>query len=274
MKQALKVAFYLKKNEVDADGICPVMGRITVGKSVVHFSTKTDVALSLWDTPSGRAKGKSKPATELNRKLDKINVAINAHYKELSQVKENVTAEQVKSAFQGIASEQETVVKYFTQYNEDFAKRVGVNREASTLFEMQNSLRHLKNFLKHKYNLSDIPFTSLDFSFIESYDFYLRVELQRKSNSILGITSRLRRMVKLAISEGIITRDPFDGYAPDRPKAVQKYLTREELDKIMNTPLDHPNRYLTRDLFLFACFTGLAYVSGLTHGSDTPVALQ
>jgi integrase len=66
-------------------------------------------------------------------------------------------------------------------------------------------------------------------------------------------------MIKLAIHEGIISRDPFDGYTPERPKAEQKYLTRAELHKIMTTPLDHPNRYLTRDMFLFSCFTGLAF---------------
>lgn len=70
----------------------------------------------------------------------------------------------------------------------------------------------------------------------DAYDFYLRVELQRKPNTIIGIVTKVRRMIKFAISEGIITRDPFDGYAPERPTAIQKYLTREELDKIMNTP--------------------------------------
>lgn len=66
-------------------------------------------------------------------------------------------------------------------------------------------------------------------------------------------------MIKLAIAEGIIFRDPFDGYTPERPKAEQKYLTREELDRLMKTQLDHPSRYLTRDMFLFSAFTGLAY---------------
>lgn len=69
----------------------------------------------------------------------------------------------------------------------------------------------------------------------------------------------LRKMIKLAFGEGIITRDPFEGYSPERPKAEQKYLTREELQKIITTPLDHPCRYLTRDMFLFSVFTGLAY---------------
>jgi integrase len=77
--------------------------------------------------------------------------------------------------------------------------------------------------------------------------------------TILGIVRPLRKMIKLAVGEGIISRDPFEGYAPDRPKAKQKYLTREELDRIITTRLDHPARYLTRDMFLFSVFTGLAF---------------
>ena len=259
MKQVVKVSFYLKKDEVKTDGTCPVIGRLTVGETSVKFSMKFDAPLSLWDTAAGRLKGKSKEATEMNGKLDKARVSANAHYKELSTLKDNVTAHQVKCALQGMAASQETLVRYFEKHNEKFETRVGVNREPSTFFEYQNSLRHLRNFLKHKYNVSDVPFSALDIAFIEAFDFYLRIELKRKANTILGIVTRMRKMIKYAICEGIIAGDPFTGYAPERPKAEQKYLTRAELDKIMHTKLDHPNRYLTRDMFLFSCFTGLAY---------------
>lgn len=259
MKQAVKLSFYLKKNEEKPDGRCPIMGRLTVGKTMVQFSTKMKVPLSLWDIPFGRCKGKSKQAVEINGQLDKTRISVNYHYQEIVAVKEKATAEQVKNAFLGIASEQETLVKYFKNHNTNFAKRVGVNRSAHTNFEYENALRHLKNFLKHKYKVSDVPFSALDDAFINSYDFYLRVELRLKPNTILGIVTRMRKMIKYAVCEGIITSDPFINYAPERPKPQQKYLTRAELDKIMNTPLDHPNRYLTRDMFLFSCFTGLAY---------------
>lgn len=259
MKTELKVHFYLRKTDEKKNGECPVIGKITIGKDVVQFSAKLTAKASLWDIVSGRVTGKSKHATEINATLDKINVAVNTSYRKLQEIKNAITASEVKNAFQGIASGQETLISYFTRHNEDFKKRVGVNRELSTQVQYENSLNHLKRFMSLKCKLSDIPFIQLDFSFIEKYDFYLRVELKLKPNTILGIMRHLRKMIKLATGEGIITRDPFDGYSPERPKTEQKYLTRDELQKIITTPLDHPCRYLTRDMFLFSVFTGLAY---------------
>lgn len=259
MKTDLKVHFYLRKTSEKKNGECPVVGKITIGKDVAQFSSKITAKASLWDVVSGRATGKTKHATEVNATLDKINVAINTSYRKLQKEKTTIMANDVKNAFQGIASQQETLINYFERHNEDFKKRVDVNRELSTYVQYENSLQHLKRFMSLKHKLSDIPFTQLDFSFIETYDFYLRVELKKKPNTILGIMRHLRKMIKLAIGEGIITHDPFEGYSPERPKAEQKYLTREELNKIITTPLDHPCRYLTRDMFLFSVFTGLAY---------------
>jgi len=259
MKTGLKVHFYLRKTDEKKSGECPVIGKITIGKDVVQFSAKVTAKASLWDIVSGRVTGKSKHATEVNAMLDKMGVAINTSYRKLQEEKNTITASEVKNAFQGIASQQETLIRYFARHNEEFKKRVGVNRELSTQVQYENSLNHLKRFMSLKCKLSDIPFTQLDFSFIEKYDFYLRVELKLKSNTILGIMRHLRKMIKLTIGEGIITRDPFDGYSPEKPKPEQKYLTRDELNKIMVTSLDHPCRYLTRDMFLFSVFTGLAY---------------
>lgn len=259
MATDFKLLFYIKKTEVKTDGTCPIMGRISIGKTMAQFSTKQTTAVSLWDTRANRMSGKSTTAVAVNRALDKLIVSINSHYQKLIRFNGSATALEVKNAFQGMASAQHTLVKYYQNHNQEFFKRVGVNREKNTAIQYENSLNHLTRFIRKKYNVSDVPFSKLDLSFIEACDFYLRAELKLKSNTILGIVRHVRKMIKLAIAEGIIYRDPFDGYTPERPKAEQKYLTREELDRLMKTQLDHPSRYLTRDMFLFSVFTGLAY---------------
>ncbi|MGL5563885.1 MAG: site-specific integrase [Tannerellaceae bacterium] len=259
MATELKLLFYLKKTEVKSDGTSPIMGRITIGKSMAQFSTKLNGSVSLWDTRANRMSGKSTTAVKLNRALDRISVSIHTHFKRLVGNNGSATANEVKNAFQGIASVQPSLISYYKSHNHEFTKRVGVNREKSTAVQYENSLNHLIRFVSKKYKVTDIPFTQLDLAFIEAFDFYLRVELRLMPNTILGIVRHVRKMVKLAIAEGFIFRDPLEGYFPERPKAEQKYLTREELDRLMKTRLDHPSRYLTRDMFLFSVFTGLAY---------------
>lgn len=245
------------------------MGRITIGKSMVQFSAKCSVQVSLCDTKSARATGKSKAATELNRALDQTTLSIHSHCKGLLAKKEKVSAEEVKNAFQGIASGQETLIGYCDKYDKMLAARVGVNITLESYKRYGISLNHVKRFLRTKYNLSDISFQALDYSFIEAFDFYLRVQLKFKPNTIIGIVGHLKIIVKRALNDGIITRNPFIGFSLEGEPLQPKSITGQELNKIMTTPLDSPNRYLVRDMFLFSVFTGIAFsdIRNLTYNN-------
>ena len=245
------------------------MGRITIGKSMVQFSAKCSVQVSLCDTKSARATGKSKAATELNRALDQTTLSIHSHCKGLLAKKEKVSAEEVKNAFQGIASGQETLIGYCDKYDKMLAARVGVNITLESYKRYGISFNHVKRFLRTKYNLSDISFQALDYSFIEAFDFYLRVQLKFKPNTIIGIVGHLEIIVKRALNDGIITRNPFIGFSLEGEPLQPKSITGQELNKIMTTPLDSPNRYLVRDMFLFSVFTGIAFsdIRNLTYNN-------
>jgi hypothetical protein len=71
MKEDLKVLFYLKKNQMKADGLCPVMGRITVGRTMAQFATKLETDASKWNTKVGRMNGQI-PATPVFGSLTHI----------------------------------------------------------------------------------------------------------------------------------------------------------------------------------------------------------
>lgn len=259
MKEELKVLFYLKKNQSKENGLCPVMGRITIGRTMAQFSAKLEADASKWNAKAGRMDGKSHHALDINRKIDKINLSINKHYKELLQNKGRVTAEEIKNAFQGIASVQETLLKMYAEHNETFRKRVGIDREETTYKKYCNAYRHLSEFLQKKYRVKDISFKQLNFAFIEAFDFYLRIELKMKPNSVLRGIIPLRKIVRIAVNKGYVPADPFAEYKPIRGKSVHRYLTIEELKKIMSTNFYSYFRNLTRDMFIFSAFTGMAY---------------
>ena len=117
----VKVSFYLKKSEADANGECPVMAKLNIGKySEAAFSVKMKVPQSRWT--SGRASGKSVTAKEINNRLDEIRAVALSIYNEQSAVRDGVTAEEVKSILLGMASGQETLLSYFRQFINNFEK--------------------------------------------------------------------------------------------------------------------------------------------------------
>jgi integrase len=134
-----------------------------------------------------------------------------------------------------------------------------VNRRAGSAKVYWNALRHVSNFIAGKYRLTDMPFSALDRSFIDKYDHYLRTECKLSPGTITVMTIRLGTVINHAIAAGIITTNPFAGYERTLPTPKQKYIPREELNRLMTTPLASPSQYTVRDLFLFSCYTGISY---------------
>ena len=181
------VTFYLKKNELDNAGRCSVMGRLTIGRSESVFSAKMLAPLSLWT--SGRAKGKSAEAVEINRRLDELRASAISIYREQSAVRERVTAEEVKCLLLGMAFGQKTLLGYFRSHIEYFEKRIGVNRTAKSAHTYHCAREHVERFLSERLRLSDIPFSALDRSFIDKFDLYLRTERELAPNTISRIVA-------------------------------------------------------------------------------------
>ena len=173
MRSTFKVLFYLKKNAPKKNGSVPVMCRITIDGTIAQFSCKCDIHPDLWDIKSNRASGKSTVALETNRFLDKIRVGINAKYKEIAERDNYVTAEKVKNAFLGLEMRHETLLKVFAQHNEDFFKQVNAGlRCPSTYNKYSTVYKHLEEFIKTRYRVSDIALKELTPVFITDFDIW------------------------------------------------------------------------------------------------------
>jgi len=264
--EELKVSFYLKK-KISRKGFCPVMGRISIGNDMVQFSCKLEADVNLWDTRAGRLTGKSNHARFINKEIDKINVAVNARYKEIKSIRGQATADEVKNSCQGAALSQETLLKIYREHNEAFKKRVGVNRAENTYLNYRFGLVTLERFIREKCHVSDVSFRQLDYSFIENYDHFLRIDCRMMPLTVVHKISYLRKMIKIAGIRGIINHDPFEGFSAKRPKPIQRYVPVDELQKLINTPLQSRALDVTRDMFVFSCYTGLSYIDlyNLTH---------
>lgn len=265
MNNELKVSFYLKREgntertETNPDTVYPIVGKIIIGNTIAQFGSKLKIEERLWNVKSGRAIGKSRVAVELNREINKINLSIHTHYRDIFKRTGKVTAIEVRNAFQGIATAQKMLLALFGEMMEDFKGRIGIDRAQSTYKQYEVLYKQLKQFLREEYHVEDIPLTELDLSFIEALNFFFRVKRRMKPRTVKARIILLNKMIRLALHRRIITRPPFDGFELEKTELKNKSLTSDELDLLMKTPLKSGTQRFIRDMFLFSTFTGLAY---------------
>lgn len=259
MRSTFKILMYLKKGSEKPNGNVPLMCRLTVDGEIKQFSCKMDVPPRLWDVKAGRASGKSIEAQKINRAVDKIRVDVNRRYQEMMQTDGYVTAAKLKDAYLGIGIKQETLLKLFEQHNDEFLKKVGHSRAQGTYRRYCTVCKHIREFLPHTYNRKDIPLKELSLTFINDFEYYLRTERKCRTNTIWGYMIVLKHIISIARNSGVLPFNPFAGYI-NSPESVDRgYLSKEELQSLMDAPMKNKTYELVRDLFLFSVFTGLAY---------------
>lgn len=261
MNNELKVSFYIKreKSAANTSGIYPIIGKIIIGNTIAQFSSKLKVEERLWNVKSGRATGKSRQAVELNRAINKINLAIHTSYKDILKRTGKVTAVEVKNAFQGIVTTQKTVLVLFEEMMQDFKARIGIDRAASTYKQYEVLYSQLKDFLKVQYHVNDIPFGELDLPFIESLNFYFRVKRKMKARTVKARLVLFNKVVLLALHRNIINRHPFADFGTEKTTLQNKSLNSEELERLVCTHLKSATQRFIRDMFVFSVFTGISY---------------
>lgn len=259
MRSTFRVLFYLKKSTPKKNGFVPVMCRVTVDGTISQFSCKLDIDPLMWDMKSSRATGRSTVALETNRHLDKIRVGINAKYKEIAERDNYVSAEKVRNAFLGLEMRYETLMKVYAQHNEDFAKQVGKIKCKSTYHKYCTVYKHLEQFIKTRYRVSDIALKELTPAFITDFELFLRTDKNCSHNTVWIYMMPLRRMVTIAQNNGWIVRDPFAGYEIGMESVDRGYLTKDEIRLLLDAKFDKKKTELIRDLYVFCCFTGLSF---------------
>lgn len=265
MKQAqrstFKLLFYLKKNAPKKNGMVSIMGRITLDGKVSQFSTKLEIMPNTWDLKFGRVQGKSDEARKINQKLDKIRGTIELQHSESMSNEGFATAEKLKNSFLGIGVMENTLLKAYKNHIEDYERQVENGTLVSgTMAKYHTVLNALEEFLKIKYNRTDIAFKELTSDFIWDFDSYLRSFRGCIHNTVWNYMMPLRKVVLLSVRNGLIFKDPFEEYKIKLKETDRGFLMKEEIETIIKYEPEFSRDELAKDLFLFSCFTGLSYI--------------
>jgi integrase len=218
------------------------------------------VCPSDWNPRAQRVNGKTANAVKLNGLLDNFRSRIFNNYREISDKEVTVTAEKVKNAFLGFKTNQLTLLQLFDKHIEDLKTKIGKELTRVSFLRYVCVRNRLDLFLQDKYNISDIDLREINYSFVCNFEIFLKSNYPCGHNAALKLLRHLRTIILIARNNGLINIDPFANYKFSLEKYDREYLTQQELETIMNKSFSIKRLEQVRDIFIFSCFSGLAYI--------------
>jgi site-specific recombinase XerD len=260
MNTKLSVLFFVKRTKTNVDGLLPIFIRVTVNGARIEFSTKRFTTSEKWSVEGNRMKGTSAETKATNSFLDTLKAKVYDYQQQLIREDEVVNAENMRNKILGVEKRSHMLIGIFQQHNEVIKALVGREFATATYTRYETSLKHTIAFLKWKYKVSDIDIRKIDHEFVTSYEFYLKSVHKCNQNTTAKYIKNFGKIVRICLANGWIERDPFINYKCKIVEVERAFLSQDEIETMFNKVLATDRLNQVKDIFLFSCFTGLAYV--------------
>jgi site-specific recombinase XerD len=240
-------------------GEVPVQLRITINGKRLEMSTDRMVNPDLWIQGSNSVKGTKQEGRVLNTYLNNLETNV---YKAINTIElsgKEVTLNALRSILKGDDQKSHTLVNLFKYHNSRLKSLVGIDFAIGTYKRYVVTLGKVEAFLKEHFKKDDICIDDLDHAFITNFEFYLKTVDKVQNNTAMKYIKNLKKVVKIAIENEWLDRDPFIRFKCTYKDPNRKYLSDTELETLENKVLSLHRLDQVRDMFVFSCYTGLAY---------------
>lgn len=260
MKEKITLHFYAKTTKSNSSGLLPIYVRLTIDGKRLEYSTKKFIDPSKWSKDLNRMKGNSEEARSINSLLDFTRNRINEIHFELLKESKTIQIDEFKNKLLGIKERERLLIPIFEEHNRKIKELIGLEYAAGTYERYVTSLKHTKDFLYWKYNVQDIAIEKVDHAFITEYEFYLRSERKCANNTAVKYIKNFHKIINQCLANVWLDRDPFANYKSKVKEVIREFLDEKEIEDIINKDFGIDRLEIVRDIFIFSCFTGLAYI--------------
>lgn len=257
------IQFVIRLPKQQKNEMASVYARITVNGRRSEISLKVKVLPKNWDEVKGKAKGKREDVIKLNNHIERVRSLITDCYHQLIQQRKPVMVETVKSLYLGEDTKERVTLLRLSEYH----KQVETGRLApGTLKNYTTTVSYLKKFIRKQYRKDDIPLDNLNYKFILDFEHFLYnyepTDHHRalSNNGVMKHLERLKKLANMAVTMDWLEKDPFSKYRLHFDKVERGHLSKEELAVLSNKRFSIERLQSVLDMFLFSCYTGLAYV--------------
>jgi len=259
-KSTFRISFYVRRTRPNKHGEVPVCVRITVNGQRADTTIRKSILPDQWDAIRGQASPRTTLGKAINLYIDTVRARIIRIHRDLEMDEQPFTAQQVLDLYLGRkTSNRHTLFELFREHNEKCRQLVGIDMAEATAGRYDTCLKHTLAFIRHTYRRDDIELERVDRRFIEDFGFFLKTSCGCSHNTTMKYLGNFKKIIRLALSRKWMEEDPFAGMRFKMQPVRREMPEKAEIDRILHKEITIPRLALTRDIFIFCCFTGLAF---------------
>jgi len=260
MSTSYQLSFYLRKSRNEKTSESDIYLRISVNNKRSALSINRKVDPRKWHSKSEKMLGKSPEATELNNYINVLKNRIKNIHQELIEKKKAVSSKSIVDEFKGVNKKKpKMTLQVFKEHNEQMDRLSGKSISKSTAKRYWTCYNHVEQFLNEEYKADDYPMNDINHQFITKFEYFLKTKRECNHNSALKYVNNFKKIIRIALANQWMDRDPFYNYKVQFDTVEREYLNEEEVQKLIDKDLHLDRLKLVRDMFVFSCYTGLAY---------------
>lgn len=268
MSGKINVLFYPKKSDTDTDGMVTVYARITFNGKRAELSLGRRIEEQRWDSRGGRLRGTTMEVSKFNRFLDTVKHRCFEIHDTLLREHQDISATIIKNIYLGREGKEWMVLEIFQNHNDEMESLLGKGFTKGTLQRYRAAYKHVSAYIQHNYQRNDIPVRRIDHKFITGLEYFLKSKRNCEHNTAIKYIVNFKKIIRIAYANEWISRDPFFHWKASWKTKEKQFLTQAELDTLQNKKSFLPRLDLVRDIFVFCCYTGLAYADVKQLGEE------
>lgn len=259
-RNTFSILFFMHRSKTNKVGEHPIYCRLTVQGKSREFSTQIWALNDKWSAANSKLVGSKESTKTANHTLSTIRLNLmNLRNKLLSEGK-LITAESVINLHLGKTEKKYSLIEIHDYHNEQHVKKlIGKDYAYGTYGRYKTSLDHIKRFIFFKYKVHDMLLSDMNLSFANDYEFYLKTVKNCSHNTTLKYIKNLQTVLYFAINRGWLLNNPLERYKAKLERIDKQFLTEKELNSIETKEFKNERLGEVRDVFVFCCYTGLAY---------------
>jgi site-specific recombinase XerD len=260
LEKSFGLFFFLKQSKNEKSDERYIYLRITVDGIAKEISLKRMWSLSRWDQPTGRAKGNKEDALKLNAYLDVYRANVYAAKCKLIFADKEISADSLKDFLTGKGEEKRMLLEIFKKHNKEIFELIGKDYAYKTYQKYRTTLGHTQDFIKWKYGTADLEIKTINYEFVKDLSSWLKIVKKCNHNSTVKYITTLKSILLECIRKKWLKENPFTDFKLAYKEVEIVPLYQNELLAIRNKVFGIDRLNLVRDIFVFSCYTGLAYV--------------